>query len=124
MILFLLLALAAPDSPRGFDLDMHFLQETKVLIHWEWAQGNGAVATGFKIYCGPDSNNYTETADVPDPTAREYLVGPLVANLLKYYGEPLRVHCTVAAINAIGDSIDGPVGSPDPITKVGFEFRK
>lgn len=97
----------------------------KTQMAWNWAKGGKPDALGFRIYCGDYDNKdatywySTEYVEIPDKTARNYLIGSLISEVLTHYGKPgpgvdsmLYVKCLVVAYNSAGESLDGTPGVP------------
>ena len=110
---------------------------TSMILTWNWTRVRGTNdAIGFRIYCGDFTNNsadgtteyYTEMQDVPDKTARSYLIWPIIQSLAKREGSPrpplyavaLHVRCRVVAYNAAGESEDAIKGVPSKPTAIKF----
>src|SRR5258706_11078779 len=113
----------------------------KVTIGWTWARGTGADAQGFRIYCSASGNlsapsitgqvmTDVQLVEVPDKTARNYLIGPVILQILNIYGvktptygDLAQVTCVVSPYNLAGESTDGVAGSPRPVTSTFFQIR-
>lgn len=126
---------APPAAPSGVGIAADL---TKTEVVWEWAPNpDGKTApTGFHIYCGDVANAdaeysyYTEMMDVPDPLARNFLVGPAITELLKAEGKPapgfdalMHVHCVVIPYNAQGEATDQIAGVPPPVSRIYFLIK-
>jgi len=132
--LLLIGATIPPNETAVFDL-------VKTQIYWTWSQRTGAPAQGFKIYCAPADNlsppsptgqtiSDVTVVDVPSSTARNYLIGPVISPILAAYGGKaptyallLKVVCVVSAYNQAGESADGVVGAPLPVSSTYFQVR-
>ncbi|HEY7416106.1 MAG TPA: hypothetical protein VH593_13010 [Ktedonobacteraceae bacterium] len=97
----------------------------KTVMAWTWTKGKKPDALGFRIYCGDVDNTdggfwfATEFVEIPDKTARNYLIGSLISETLTAYGKQtegigllLHIKCKVVAYNAAGESSDSIAGVP------------
>jgi len=137
----LLLTVAAASAQTPMPNAHVLLDLTKTQLFWTWTRGIGPATLGFKIYCGTSTNltapsptGQTMTdatmVDVPDPTARNYLIGPVIMPLLTDYGTKTanyaklaNILCVVSPYNKAGESVDGIVGTPLKVTAVYFQVR-
>ena len=107
----------------------------KTVMAWTWAKGTKPDALGFRIYCGDVDNTdggmwfATEFVEIPDKTARNYLIGTLISETLTAYGKPadglaalLQIKCKVVAYNTAGESSDGIVGAPAEPRNANFQI--
>lgn len=131
ILLLLLVGFGRPVAAQQ-DLPTNLVMQdyTKTQLRWEWYRGALPAALGFRVYCGPQSNYYTEMVEIQDPTARTYLLTGLVDNILRYYGRPVgnlpnasKIYCTVVAYNGVGESTDGPLGVPARPYNIHYDVR-
>jgi len=107
----------------------------KTVMAWTWAKGQKPDALGFRIYCGDVDNTdggfwfATEFVEIPDKTARNYLIGSLISETLTAYGKPadgltalLHVKCRVVAYNTAGESSDTVAGVPAEPKNANFQI--
>jgi hypothetical protein len=68
---------------------------------WDWAQGTGGPADGFRMHCGTATGVYTITGPDVGPAIREQLVSEVITAPGEYF-------CVVRAFNVAGESADSP----------------
>lgn len=69
---------------------------SKAKLSWDWTQGTGALATEFRIKCGPSAGVYP-TVVVVNATFRTVPISQVVGGAGSY-------HCIVTAANQYGES--------------------
>ena len=123
-----------PAPPSGVQpIDFMGADYSKAQITWNYSAVTQPAATGFHLYCGdafdnsPDGTmgNYPLMQDIPDPKARDYLMAPLVDQLVKYYSkQTIKVRCRVYPYNAAGEAGDSTPGVPEQAANVRYQQLK